>query len=589
MALPWIARLGWPPIAASSIAAILFLGILSFPAGAAQVLRWDSIEPNELHTGNLAVERPVELRISATATLADQSNDLVAYPWIIDSESRKVVWTIDPNEADRTHRQRNPGMVLVKQENTLHLEPGHYEVYFTTYGDVYRMDIKGWFGIKLGRRVTETGGGNLREDDWKLEITCRDQDASAVKTGSAARPQFNPLLRIAHPGNNAAERIPFRVDAPVNLVVYAIGEYDSKTKSMADMGWIVRADTRERVWDMTPQNSRRAGGAQKNRMFRDTVHLDAGTYLLCYATDDSHAWGQWNLNPPDDPEFWGIALFDNDGARAHFKANVEDPLAANRIVSLDHQPNNTFVMRGLKVLRPIKVRVLALGEYDEGDNRFADFGWIEGARTHETVWVMNRDNTRPAGGASKNRMADETISLAPGDYLVCYWTDDSHAFGEWNAPPPRDPDAWGIQLWGVGKDFSRDSVGEYVEDNDPKILAQLLGIGDDRHAVERFQLKEKLRARILALGEGTHGQMFDYGWLKRVDGEHPAVVWRMRYAETIPAGGNDKNRREEEDIELQPGTYELHYVTDDSHSFADWNAAPPDQPHLWGVSLFRVN
>jgi hypothetical protein len=348
----------------------------------------------------------------------------------------------------------------------------------------------------------------------------------------------------------------------------------------------VRADTRERVWEMTPDNTRRAGGTQKNRSFRDTVSLDAGTYILCYATDDSHGAGQWSLNPPYDPEFWGIALFDHGGARAHFTANVEDPFAGNLLVALDRQPNSTFNLRGIRVLKPIQVRVIATGEYGEGSDRFADYGWIEEARTHRTVWSLTHDNTQPAGGADKNRMADEVVSLAPGDYLVCNWTDDSHAYGDWNAAAPQDPTGWGIQVWGIGQGFDKKSVQDYSEDHDPKILAQLLGIGDDRHAVERFDLKQKVRARVLAVGEGTRGQMFDYGWLKRVDGP---TVWRMRYPDTVPAGGTDKNRREEEDLELEPGAYELHYVTDDSHSFEDWNSDPPDQPHLWGVAVYRVN
>jgi len=589
-----LAALAAPALAAPALAALALaaLGLASLSAlgTAAEILRWDDIDSGELRSSPLALERPIELKVTATATVAGKSRSLAAYPWILDSESRKVVWTIDPEAAKTVGRRRNQGTALVKQESTLRLDSGRYEVYFTTFGDVHRADITGWFGIHLGKRMTESDAGNLRRDDWELVLTCRDQDAAAVTTGDRARPHFNPLLRIEHPGENSLQRIPFRLDAPAALVVYAIGEYDPKSRSMADAGWIVRADTRERVWELTPDNSRLAGGAQKNRSYRDAVHFDAGTYLLCYSTDDSHTWGDWNLNPPHDPEFWGIALFDHDGARAHFAANVKDPFAANVLVAIDRQPNNTFSERGLRVRHSIKVRVVAIGEYDEGSNRFADYSWIEEARTHRPVWTMSRDNTQPAGGASKNRVADESVSLAPGDYLVCSWTDDSHAFGEWNAPPPRDPDGWGIQVWGAGKGFDRADVQDYAEDRDPKILAQLLGIGDDRHAVERFELKEKLKARIIALGEGTHGQMFDYGWLKRVmDGDRSTVVWRMRYDETTPAGGTEKNRRQEGEIELEPGAYELHYVTDDSHSFQDWNSDPPEQPHLWGVALSRVN
>ena len=39
-----------------------------------------------------------------------------------------------------------------------------------------------------------------------------------------------------------------------------------------------------------------------------TVRLPAGRYELRYETDGSHAYGDWNDDPPDDPEGWGITV-----------------------------------------------------------------------------------------------------------------------------------------------------------------------------------------------------------------------------------------------------------------------------------------
>jgi hypothetical protein len=30
------------------------------------------------------------------------------------------------------------------------------------------------------------------------------------------------------------------------------------------------------------------------------------------------------------------------------------------------------------------------------------------------------------------------------------------------------------------------------------------------------------------------------------------------------------------------------YETDGSHSFGDWNAAPPDDPEMWGITVYRA-
>src|SRR5262249_36251132 len=51
------------------------------------------------------------------------------------------------------------------------------------------------------------------------------------------------------------------------------------------------------------------------------------------------------------------------------------------------------------------------------------------------------------------------------------------------------------------------------------------------------------------------------------------------------AGGDAKNRLVDRTFGLERGDYILHFVSDDSHSYNDWNAsAPPDAEH-WGITL----
>ena len=45
-----------------------------------------------------------------------------------------------------------------------------------------------------------------------------------------------------------------------------------------------------------------------------------------------------------------------------------------------------------------------------------------------------------------------TFVLAAGDYVLHYRSDDSHAFDDWNAPPPFDPESWGIALYAAGRE-----------------------------------------------------------------------------------------------------------------------------------------
>jgi hypothetical protein len=36
--------------------------------------------------------------------------------------------------------------------------------------------------------------------------------------------------------------------------------------------------------------------------------LPAGEYILRFESDDSHSYGDWNADPPDDPEAWGVTV-----------------------------------------------------------------------------------------------------------------------------------------------------------------------------------------------------------------------------------------------------------------------------------------
>ena len=82
---------------------------------------------------------------------------------------------------------------------------------------------------------------------------------------------------------------------------------------MSDWGWISDKKTGATVWEMTYSMTNHAVGARKNRMVNTTVILDKGEYVLHYETDDSHAYSDWNSDPPEDPEYWGITLYPEDG------------------------------------------------------------------------------------------------------------------------------------------------------------------------------------------------------------------------------------------------------------------------------------
>lgn len=98
-------------------------------------------------------------------------------------------------------------------------------------------------------------------------------------------------------------------------------------------------------------------------------------------------------------------------------------------------------------------------------------------------------------------------------------------------------------------------------------------------------LRRPYDLRIVCLGEGLDKRMYDYGWIE--DADTGDLVWEMKYMQSRPAGGAPKNRYVETIITLPAGRYRVHYQTDGSHSFPDWNDTPPDHREMWGITIYR--
>ena len=104
---------------------------------------------------------------------------------------------------------------------------------------------------------------------------------------------------------------------------------------------------------------------------------------------------------------------------------------------------------------------------------------------------------------------------------------------------------------------------------------------------QSFELKEDSKVHIYAIGEGTHGDMYDYAWIENT--ETGRVVWEMTYRKTERAGGARKNRLFDDTVFLEEGEYDVYYRTDDSHSFEEWNDSPPYDPESWGITIYSAN
>jgi CubicO group peptidase (beta-lactamase class C family) len=114
-------------------------------------------------------------------------------------------------------------------------------------------------------------------------------------------------------------------------------------------------------------------------------------------------------------------------------------------------------------------------------------------------------------------------------------------------------------------------------------IAEIVKVADDADRTVEFSLTGNKQVRIFAAGEGQGGQMFDYGWIENA--ETGKAIWEMKEPGTTHAGGAGKNRKVDVVITLPAGKYRLRYKSDESHSFDNWNALPPDI-NFWGIALY---
>jgi hypothetical protein len=532
----------------------------------------------------------------------DRSSQMFAAGWIIDANSRDIVWQMTMENTSGKTAER-------ACQETITLKRGSYEVYYAAYGFVSRSPFSSFVGnvdrrehhtlkhnddrSKFGLFLKNifTGSDEVQDefmeyakDVWQLTLEVDEHDAASVTTFAAPRAVPDVLLIETKLGDGAVVKKGIAVAKDVALRIYALGEGRSRDE-MFDYGWIVNRETRERVWEMTYRNSQYAGGAHKNLVFQREVHLPKGTYDLVFCTDGSHSSEDWNAMPPADPFNYGVTIsLIHAKDRSSVKMIEPENLAVNAIVQLTKVRDSDFKSYAFSLSASTALHIYGLGESSD-HRRMADYGWITNAKTHERIWSMDEHESYHAGGATKNRLVDEIITLPKGNYIATYQTDDSHAYHAWNADPPFDEEHWGLTIRGSGKDFNAVTVKAYADEREEGVLAQLIRVRDGSQVQKNFTISAPMKVRVYALGESDGHEMADYGWIENV--KTGKTEWEMTYRMTTAAGGAHKNRMVSTTILLQPGEYAVHYETDGSHAFGEWNDDPPEDQLHWGITLYK--
>ena len=561
-------------------AAALVVTALAAPAsGATELAAIGKPEIRTLSSRVFTLDRAQEIRIEGTTADVRSSWSPVRM-WLLDATSRTVVWDVIDATLERPRRG------LARFESSVSLPAGDYELYLATFPGVSgNRDRRGvdlhWL---IGRLQEVIDLDGLEDVVTRLEVRVTG-DGSATPGDAAAvireRLAHGSAAAVLGVGDDADGSAGFALRAPAKVRVVCLGE--AYADGAYDGGWIENADTGAQVWRFEGADGRAAGGANKNSFTDATLSLPAGRYTVAFATDGSHSYPSFNAPPPDDPIAWGIVVRPVTAADAALVEpfRPEEARAHNLIAALTEVRDKEHESVGFTLRRPLAVRVVAVGEGSR--DQMHDFGWILDARTRATVWEMDYDRTEHAGGSSKNRIEEKILKLPAGSYVAHFTTDDSHAFGDWNAAPPLARRRWGMTVVAADASFTAADVAPFDADEEPPALARITRVRDHQEREATFTLERAADVEVYALGESSGRDLADYGWIEEAG--TGKTVWEMRYGESEHAGGSKKNRAVRAVVHLVPGAYRVHYESDDSHAFGDWNADPPRDPESWGITV----
>jgi hypothetical protein len=390
------------------------------------MLRIAGAGDNEYQRRGFTLDGPTTLRIYA---LGESTGDMEDNAWILDASTRERVWEMSSTGCDHAGGARKN----VRCEQTVTLAKGTYVL---TYVSDATHSSADW-------------NEEPPDDPLNYGVTIRvadPKDRTKIHESAALDDFRNVIVSLVRVRNDEHRAEGFTLTRESRVRVYAIGERGNGRRSMADYGFIMDARTRERVWVMEVDQTSHAGGSSKNRVVDEVVTLPRGSYLVNYVTDDSHAYDDWNDDPPYDRDHYGITVMGaGDEWTAASVTRYVDEGERNVIARIVRVGDGADRTERFSVDRPTRVRIYAVGE---GQNReMFDWGWIEDARTGAVIWEMTYGMTFHAGGGRKNRLVNTTILLDRGEYRLRYRTDDTHAFGDWNVDPPDDQAAWGITLY----------------------------------------------------------------------------------------------------------------------------------------------
>lgn len=549
------------------------------------------LTPREHRSQAFVLAAPAVIRVEAVGAVArgGLTSPWAATAWILDARTRQVVWDL------RTARAAAEPTGMRRFSGEVALAAGTYELHYASYpatsvstgsGNLLR-DLKS--ALDGNRRALPPRYGGPYVDDslyHQFGVTLSGAGrAGGYGDLTAARRRDLAMVALVHPvRHGATARTAFALSRPATLDVTALGEL--RADHASDAGWLIDADSRKVIWRMSWAKSTAAGGAARNREEHAVLALPAGRYVAWFSNDDGYDPEEWTAMPPPDPDSWGLILrIASPTERAVFRSIEWRPVPdSGTLATITRVGDGEQRTADFTLSHPARVQLHAVGE--ASGETMVDVAWLTDLDRHRRVWTMKASESSWAGGAAKNLQYDGVLPLPAGHYQLNYTSDDSHAFGDWNAAPPLDPEYWGVSAWEVAGAVDPGVAIPVITAAKAVPLVAIHHVANNIDAQVEFRLATDDSVRVYAIGEGSSGGMNDYATIE--DAVTHRSVWAMRYQQTVAAGGAEKNRQFDGVVALKAGRYILRWRSDGSHGWGSWNDDPPDDQEGWGVAVSRV-
>jgi len=233
---------------------------------------------NEIPSLNISFQdNPIEAMYmdeSGTIWMGVSNNGLLAYHTRTQEFSN-----FDPSR---------PGINSAAGERILYIEPDDYgKLWIGTRGGLYRFDP--------GTSV------------WSLipAIENRTYNPNLINSLRSVSDGNQSICSILEVGDNQDLTEEFSLGSPSDILVASVGE-GTLNWDMVDYGWLENemGDTLFNGSELL--NSFHLNGDIKNRISIGILSLPAGKYKLRYFADESHCFGNYNVEAPPDSQWWGI-------------------------------------------------------------------------------------------------------------------------------------------------------------------------------------------------------------------------------------------------------------------------------------------